>query len=241
MEYNLRQKYLDMQVSQREKAINRQVELAKAGLDNQLAYEQARLSKDVLEKRKLAEKEARQKEAIQWGQAYINAYNSELSRPNANPATAPALALKDVLLARGLAKAVSKIVALKDGTEDTGTVNNPLDSDGGRFAILHDNERVMSKKQNDLVGNITNDELANLAWKYQKGLIIDYKQTEQSTATNISNGILIQQHAEIIKPLKDIASKPSQQVEVDKFGNLIETIYEKGKKDIYIHKSRTRI
>jgi hypothetical protein len=49
-----------------------------------------------------------------------------------------------------------------DGTEDTGKAGQSLDSNGGRLAVLHDNERVMTKDQNKLLGGLSNDEVSHI-------------------------------------------------------------------------------
>mgnify|MGYP003630876647 CR=1 FL=1 len=81
--------------------------------------------------------------------------------------------------ANALASTITDISVLKsfintldfflDGTENTGTVSNPLDSNGGRLAILHNEERVMTKEQNRLVSHLSNDELATLGSTYKVG------------------------------------------------------------------------
>ena len=48
------------------------------------------------------------------------------------------------------------------GTDDTGTVANPLDAQGGRFSILHDNEQVWSKRDREQVGFRTRDEVIDI-------------------------------------------------------------------------------
>ena len=58
---------------------------------------------------------------------------------------------------------IAAIGSFYHGTEDTGTVSNPLDSNGGRFAILHNHERVMTAKQNKAVGDMTNEQLVENA------------------------------------------------------------------------------
>jgi hypothetical protein len=50
-----------------------------------------------------------------------------------------------------------------EGTEDTGKVNKSLDNKGGRLAVLHDNERVLTKAHNQSLGAMTNEELVNNA------------------------------------------------------------------------------
>ena len=80
--------------------------------------------------------------------------------------------------ASALASTVTDIGVLKafintldfflDGTEDTGKVNG-FDSNGARLAVLHDNERVMTKQQNKLVSHLSNDELAAIGSTYSDG------------------------------------------------------------------------
>lgn len=52
-----------------------------------------------------------------------------------------------------------------EGTEDTGTVNKPLDNNGGRLGVLHDNERIFTKKHNEplLKLGLSNDEVVRRA------------------------------------------------------------------------------
>jgi len=43
---------------------------------------------------------------------------------------------------------INSLPSFYEGTEDTGSANNPLDENGGRLAILHDNEAVLKKDLN---------------------------------------------------------------------------------------------
>ena len=54
------------------------------------------------------------------------------------------------------------------------------------------------------------------------------------------NSLLVQQNNEILSTLKAIESKPTQQVHVDTFGNLVETIYQQTEKTIITHKMPKR-
>lgn len=58
------------------------------------------------------------------------------------------------------------------GTEDTGTHGRGIDGRGGFHAILHPNERVLTKRQNALVGDMTNEDLARIANEYNTGSLI---------------------------------------------------------------------
>ena len=63
-----------------------------------------------------------------------------------------------------LIAALNTLPSFFEGTEDTGTVQKPLDSNGGRTAILHDNERVMTAKQNApiLKAGLSNEDVSGL-------------------------------------------------------------------------------
>jgi len=70
-----------------------------------------------------------------------------------------------------LLAALSNLPSFFDGTENTGTVSNPLDSNGGRTVMLHDNERVMTAKQNAKIGGISNEDLADLGAMHKTGAL----------------------------------------------------------------------
>jgi TP901 family phage tail tape measure protein len=59
-----------------------------------------------------------------------------------------------------------------DGTEDTGSHGQGVDGRGGFHAILHPNERVITKAQNKRIGAMNNEDLALLAENYQNGQLI---------------------------------------------------------------------
>src|SRR5207237_8671705 len=68
--------------------------------------------------------------------------------------------------AEGLvAAALSKLISgsAYQGTEDTGTVANPLDKNGGRLMIIHDHERIVREKDNQKLGEMSNEELVQNA------------------------------------------------------------------------------
>ncbi|RLI49131.1 hypothetical protein DRO61_05525, partial [Candidatus Bathyarchaeota archaeon] len=217
--------------------IARQQNLAEKGLDNQLAFEQKKLADAEIEKREIEKREQRQKEALQLAEAYLEAYIAELNQPNANPATAGAKALSSTLIAKGIAKTIASFY---DGTEDTGTVSGALDANGGRLAVLHDNERVVTKAQNAMIGDMSNDALANLAYDYRTGNLMTDGQLNKSS----NNGMVIDNSGLVmeIKGLrKELKEKPVQQVRVDQLGNLIETVYGNGIKTVTKLKNKRRI
>ena len=244
---NRNRKKIDSQQEEIERdkeQINRQRDLAKEGKANQLAFEEQQLAKDELKKQQLEEKAQKQKEIIQLTEAYFNAFNAELKRPGANPTGASTRALTDVLLAKGVAKGLA-VLSAYDGVEDTGS-GGRVDDKGGFVAVLHPHERVMTANQNKKTGGLKNEELSDIAYRFNNGLLIDANpsymvQNTVNVAEKLYNGILIQQNKEIINSLEELIAKPIQHVDVDKFGNLIETVYEKASKKVVIHKAKLRI
>ena len=127
-----------------------------------------------------------------------------------------------------------------DGTENTGN-GGKADDRGGFNAILHPFERVMTAQQNSKVGELSNNELADIALMYNRGHLVN-------PFTDMAINVTSKQDKQVdktyllvneIKDLKDIISnKPVQQVNVDSFGNLVEVVYQKSVKDTYIHKSK---
>ena len=67
---------------------------------------------------------------------------------------------------------IATIPTFFEGTEDTGRHGEGIDGRGGFHAILHPNERVIPKKQNDIIGDLSNQELASLAQQYHAGKMI---------------------------------------------------------------------
>ena len=108
--------------------------------------------------------------------AVVNAFNAEL---DANPSggSGPALA-KAIGSTTVLTSFVSSLPAFKDGTEDTGN-GGGLDGFGGFHAVLHPNERVLTKEQNSKIGGLKNDQVANIMDNYNKGLLIDLSKHNQ--------------------------------------------------------------
>jgi len=58
-------------------------------------------------------------------------------------------ALKNAAIDTAKLKATTAIIgSFFEGTESTGTVNRPMDQNGGRLALLHNNEAVVPEKTN---------------------------------------------------------------------------------------------
>lgn len=114
-----------------------------------------------------AEKERleRQKQNVLLVSAILQAYNAELSQ-GASSTEAFTKAVTSTTLLKTF---LGEIGSFYEGTENTGRVSNPLDGNGGRLALIHDDERIMTANQNRKVGDISNNELANIAEKHRLG------------------------------------------------------------------------
>jgi len=140
-------------VSAQVTAVERAESRAQAGLENNLKFEQEQLAQKELQ-RQQAEKRAKQAaEAL----ALINL--TVAAAQNGDP-NAVQTGLQQFGVLKGLLAAIGSFY---DGTEDTGTVSNPMDSKGGRLAILHNNERVVTAKQNKQLGSMSNETLVKNA------------------------------------------------------------------------------
>ena len=107
----------------------------------------------------------KEKQTILMVTSILEAYNSAL----ANGAT-PQEAFTQAITSQALLQTfLSTIGSFYDGTEDTGIVGNPLDSNGGRLALLHNNERVMTAKQNAKLGGYSNEEVARIVERQRLG------------------------------------------------------------------------
>ena len=98
-----------------------------------------------------------------------------------------------------LTQFIKNLPSFEVGTEDTGTNGNGIDGRGGFHAVLHPNERVLTKEQNKLIGNVSNNDLAITMNKINSGEIIKYKGAT-AINTNWENLALLNE----IKDLKSI-------------------------------------
>ena len=60
-----------------------------------------------------------------------------------------------------------------DGIEDTGAQGHGVDGKGGFHAILHPNERVLTKEQNAKIGGVSNEYVAQVMEQHRLGNYMD--------------------------------------------------------------------
>jgi hypothetical protein len=118
----------DIQASQRREDALRQI-AAKGAQSSQenLAFELRKQAELQAQKDKLIRKQIQQERAL----ALLKA----LSSGNLNGS-------------KSVDGIINSLPSFYEGTEDTGSAMNPLDENGGRLAILHDNEAVLKKDLN---------------------------------------------------------------------------------------------
>jgi parvulin-like peptidyl-prolyl isomerase len=165
--------------------------------------EQQRIADEAERKKAIAE---RRKQQLTFANTAFQTYGQKIEAGSQNPL---AETLRDLTL---LQQAVAAFTpAFLDGTEDTGTNGRGVDGKGGFHAILHPNERVMTKEQNKRVGPIDNETLADLAWSYQNGKLIS-----SSSAPELNTSW---ESVAVVKQLKElqrtIENKPEHSLNVE--------------------------
>jgi hypothetical protein len=230
---DLRQQARDEELDKTSDAIRRQEELAQRGADNQLAFEKAKNERLLLENREALEKEARQQELIKLGEAYLNAYNLRLSRQGQNPETAPFEALKDVLIAKGVAKGLVQFFA--EGTDyvqgaGTGTSDSiPAMLSKGEGVV----KEVANRENSGVVKSLNDGSFSNK--------FIPVYESNNEAATQVVGDFGYSSNQEVVKLLRDIKDKPVQHVDVNKLNQIVETVYANGTKKTTTHLNRVRL
>jgi hypothetical protein len=125
------------------------------------SFKQKRRAELELQRQREEQRAARMELALTAAETYAGYVQNGQNGTQALTST-----IKDITLLKAF---VNGLDFFYEGTEDTGTVNNPLDTNGGRLAVLHDNERVMTAEQNKMVSGLTNWELANIGAMYKNG------------------------------------------------------------------------
>jgi hypothetical protein len=121
----------------------------------------------IAEANRKKEQEEQRKQRAELVNAALQTYAAKAQDPNVeNPLLET---IRDIAL---LQQFIATIPAFLDGTEDTGTNGQGVDGKGGFNAILHPNERVMTKEQNAKVGNLSNANLAKVAQEYNAGKLV---------------------------------------------------------------------
>ena len=166
--------------------------------------EEAKLIAEQTRRKEQAEK---RKQRIQLASTVLQSYLTNSQDPDVkNPLQKT---ITDTVL---LTEFIKSLPAFFDGTENTGNNGRGVDGKGGFLSILHPNERVIPKKNNDIIGDLSNDELSKLASNYQNGMMRDV--ADGLSLSNDLSGVSIL--ADKLDSLeRTISNKPEHNLEVE--------------------------
>jgi hypothetical protein len=138
-------------------------------------------------------------------------------------------------------KNLGNISSYYDGTEDTGTANNPLDGNGGRIAILHDNERVLTKEQNKKAGNLSNEHAAEVLQAYNLGQLINPMQFDKMPmVSHVNDERQITELSAVKSELQnlrnDLKNRPVSTVQVNEVEKIATVITKTYLKEVHTQK-----
>lgn len=236
----LREDALNKEIADREKNVERQRELADKGLQNTLAFEEQRLAEAERRKEDDAKKSLKREKTLAFFKLF--AANAEK-----DPNTALQKTIVESLLADAVAGAFFKGTEKVSNDLKGNKVHNGRD---GYVVAVDGSERVMTGEQNKKVGAMSNEELAQLAHDYQKGLLPKYAITDSmnvvGTAKNIVDSAQLHQLVNLNKGIEGleetIKNKKEVILAIDNFGNVLRTEIENGLKRVeMIKRNRPRI
>jgi hypothetical protein len=174
---------------------------------------------------KKAEEEKR-KQQIMMVSAILSAYVSNLDAgQDSTTALGNAIASKAVL-----DTFIAGIGNFFEGTEDTGVVSNALDSNGGRFAVLHNNERVLTAQQNKKIGGYSNDQVASIVEQNRMGKLAGNSQIGNSWDSQLVVDQLMKVEGKLEQVNKTIENKEVSHVELGAITQTSMNIVERRKK-----------
>ncbi len=223
--------YIDHELDRNKSAIEIQAELASRGMENTLAFEMKK--QDELEKARVQELErqkkvAKQQEALELSLAFLKAYETYISQ-DMKSGQALLRARGDIMTAKLLSKAIAG--SAFDGVEDTGGAGN-VDSKGGKLWVLHPNERVLTKEQNQKLNGIGNDELVDKALMFDNIMKPNFNSSmaiEDATKVSQVNTALTSSLLREVRELKQVMiNKPTSETKLDNLGNVIKRTTENG-------------
>lgn len=203
--FNERQTQLDEEISASEKQQERLKELAERGSED-AKNNQASEKKREAELRKQKQQEIEEQKRTELLFTALDSYSGRIANGDSG-SEALAGTITDIAL---LSQAIKSLPFFKDGTDSTGTVANPLDKDGGRLAMIHNNEGIFSEKQmGDMDFNSRDYIIDNyhLAESYKRGELVSAEQQKISVFSGgswLSNNQVIEQLSSIEQTLSDL-------------------------------------
>ena len=188
---------IDEEIALREGRINKLQQLADKENSNAaetVAFEERRIAE--LERKK--QQQAVKQKLIELTLSTLRTYQGEIESGK-KPSQALASTFKNITLLTNFAKGLQ---SFEVGTERT-SPNENIDGRGGFRAILHPDERVLTKQQNKplLDAGISNDELPKLALMGKEGML------KSNFVVNPQGNI---EHKEVVKEIKGLRSDINQ-------------------------------
>lgn len=181
---------------------------------NNIAFERRRQAELERERRRQIEAQKR----TELGLSVLKAYQSNVER---DPNGALKRTLTDISVLSG---AIRSLPSFEKGTENTGKQGNGIDGRGGFLSVLHPEERVMTKGQNKKVGGLSNEELSDIAWMYNLGML--------KNATEVKSDVNLNELNSNVKELISVVkSRPTQNIDIDVVKKLW-TLTEKSNKGV---------
>ena len=210
---------IDNEISAMQERANEFERLANNG-NAKSAQSLALLKQEQAEATLAKEKEMKKQKRMALAMAVINTYSAELKQEGATASSAMNKTIKSGALLTSL---VAGIGSFYEGTEDTGTVARPLDSKGGRLSVLHDNERVVNKKNNQHLKGITNDELGAIGQLYKSGDLFNNTQAIGVPISNngLNNDAILSKFDKLESAIKSI---PNRSFEFDRVEKVVTEI-----------------
>lgn len=195
---------IDEEIEASQRRFDTYSELASQGniLAKESLAEEQRLIDEANRKKEQAEK---RKQRVQLASSVLQTYLTNSADPDVdNPL---AKTITDTVL---LTEFIKSLPTFMEGIEDTGNNGRGIDGKGGFLSVLHPNERVVPKEENQMIGDLTNSELAKLAYKYQTGML-----TEKGKSINY-NAIDTKILADKLESLENtIRNKPETNIELE--------------------------
>ena len=220
---------LDQETEANKKAIEAQERLAERGLENTLAFEKEKAAKLELEKRRQQEKEIRQQKIFAFYQLFSSYAKTD-----------PNTALQKAIVDTALAEVISG--AFIDGTENVARDlqgNKVHNGQDGYVVAVDGNERIFNPSQNAKIGNISNEDAAQILHDYQKGVLFNYGNIEQPKGVLINQNIELRETNNLLKQLLSVTNnKPVHQTNIDNLGNIVHAEIRNGIAKVTTHRRR---
>lgn len=164
---------------------------------NNIAFERRRQAELERERRRQIEAQKR----TELGLAVLKSYQSNVEK---DPNGALKRTLTDISVLSG---AIRSLPSFEKGTENTGKNGDGIDGRGGFLSVLHPEERVMTKGQNKKVGDLSNDELSDIAWMYNLGMLKPNEVNDNYKLDELNSNV-----KELISVVKN---RPTQSIDID--------------------------